>query len=148
MLYALQEDNKQKVLIKGDSALLNYKTGVNIFKGNVIVDQGTTHVTADRLVTKNNNQHKIREAIAYGISKPAHYWTLPKLGDHELHAHAKVIKFYPIDSKVTLEQKAIVTQGDNSFQGEIIFYNMGDQTVNVPATKGGRAVMIFDPDKQ
>lgn len=146
-LYALQEDSKEKIYIVADSTIYNYKTGVNIFIGNVKVDQGTTHIRADKLITKNNTQHKIHEAIAYGLKDLAHYWTLPKLGDPETHARAKVIKFYPIESNVTLEQNVVVVQGKNSFQGELILYNRGDQTITVPASKNGRAVLIYNPDE-
>ena len=146
LTFALSGDNTEKIYIVADSTLYNYKTGTNTFEGNVKVDQGTTHITADRLITKNNSQHKIQEAIAYGIQQPAHYWTLPKLNDPEMHAHAMIIKFYPIASNVTLEQKVTITQGENSFQGELILYNMQDQTITVPASKEGRAVLVYNPD--
>lgn len=146
-VFALQEDSKEKVYIVADTTIYNYRTGVKIFEGNVKVDQGTTHITADKLVTKNNSQHKIQEAIAYGVNQLAHYRTVPKLGEPEVHAKSKIIKFYPIESNVTLEQNVIVTQGDNSFQGEVIIYNGSDQTITVPASKNGRAVLVYNPDK-
>lgn len=144
---ALPEDNKEKVHIVADASLYNYKTGVNTFEGNVVVDQGTTHLTADRLITKNNSKHKIQEVIAYGIQKPAHYWTLHKAAEPEVHAYAKIIKFYPIESNVVLEDNALVTQGENSFQGQLVLYNRNDQTITVPASKNNRAVIVYNPDK-
>lgn len=145
--FALQEDSKEKVYIVSDSSVYNYKTGVKIFEGHVKVDQGSTHITADKLITKNNQQNKMQEAIAYGLQGLAHYWTLPKVGDPEIHAKAKIIKFYPIDSNITLEQQVVVTQGENSFQGELIHYNRNDDTITVPASQNGRAVLVYDPDK-
>lgn len=146
--FALEEDNKEKVYIVADSTLYNYKTGVNTFEGNVKVDQGTTHITADRLITKNNKQHKIREAIAYGIKTQAHYWTLPKVGDPEIHAHADIIKFYPQESNAVLEKNVVVTQGENIFQGQLILYNRNEQTITVPASNQGRSVLVYNPDKK
>ena len=67
LCFALQGDNKEKIHIQSDSTIYNYKTGVKIFEGNVKVDQGSTHITADRLVTKDNHQHQIQEAIAYAL---------------------------------------------------------------------------------
>lgn len=144
--FALPEDIKEKVFIKSDTWTYNYKTGTSQFDGNVKVDQGTTHVTADRLITNNNDKHQIREAIAYGLVDLAHYWTLPKIGDIEIHAKAKIIKFYPTTANVTLQDDVIVTQGQNSFQGQLIHYNMNDQTIAVPASKNGRAVLVYNPD--
>lgn len=146
-VFALQGDNKVKVFIEADSYLFNYKNGVNMYEGHVKVDQGTTHITADRLITKNDNHHKIQEATAYGLQELAHYWTLPKIGEPEIHARAKIIKFYPIESNITLEQDVLVTQGENSFQGQLIHYNSNDQTIAVPASQNGRAVVVYDPDK-
>jgi len=145
--FALPGDNQQKVYIVADTTTYNYKSGVNIFEGHVKVDQGSTHITADRLVTKSNAQHKMQEAIAYGTTELAHYWMLPKEGDPEIHAHARIIKFYPLDSNATLEQDVVVTQGDNSFHGQLILYNSKDQTIIVPPAKDARSILVYDPDK-
>ncbi|WP_170131713.1 lipopolysaccharide transport periplasmic protein LptA [Aquicella lusitana] len=143
---ALPEDKLEKVYIVSERSSYNYKTGIKIFEGNVKVDQGTTHLTADKLVTKDNIKHKIQEAIAYGFTKQAHYWTIPKEGDAVMHAYAKIIKYYPTTANVVLEKDAVVTQGENSFQGQVILYNMNDQTVTVPASKNARAVLVYNPD--
>lgn len=146
--FCLREDSKQKVYIVADYSIYNYKTGVNRYEGHVKVDQGTTHITADRLVTKNNSQHKMQEATAYGLIDRAHYWTLPKVNDPLIHAFANVIKFYPIESNVTLQKNVFVQQGDNTFQGELILYNNYDETITVPPSQNGHAVVVYNPDKQ
>lgn len=146
-LFALPQDNKEKLIIISDSSSYNYKTGIKIFVGHVKVDQGATHLIADKLITKENKKHKMEEAIAYGAVEPAHYWTVPKPGDLDMHANAKIIKFYPHTSNVVLEQNARVTQGKNSFQGELILYNINEQTVTVPPSKNARAVLVYNPDK-
>lgn len=146
-LFALPTDNMQKVYIVADSTTYNYKNGINVFEGHVKIDQGTTHITADKLITKSNAQHKIEEAIAYGYQELAHYWTLPKEGEPEMHAKAKIIKYYPIQANITLQQEVYVTQGENSFQGNLIHYNSKDQTVTVPASTSGHAVLVYNPDK-
>lgn len=144
-LLALEGDDQQVMHINSDGSTFNYKTGTNIYEGHVKIDQGTTHLTADRVVTTNNKQHKIEEAIAYGFTELAEYTTLPKPGDPVLHAKAKVIKFYPAKSLVFLEGNVIVTQGKNSFEGPQIVYNMKDQIVTAPPSKTGRATIIIEP---
>jgi len=144
---ALDSDSKEKVNIVADSVIYNYKSGIDVYEGHIRIDQGTTHITADRLVTKKNERHMIQEATAYGLLNLAQYWTVPKIGEPELHARAKIIKFYPIESNISLEQNAHVIQGENSFQGEFIHYNNKDQTITVPASKNGRAVIVYNPDK-
>lgn len=145
-VYALTDDFKQRIYINADSSTYNYKTGINSFEGNVSLTQGTTHLTADRLITKTNTQRKVNEIIAYGIKQTAHYWTIPKASDPELHAKAMVIKFYPIAANIILEQNVTVTQGENSFQGQLIHYNRNDETITVPALEKNRALLVYNPE--
>lgn len=145
---ALPEDSTKTMHIISDSSTFNYKTGSNVYEGNVKIDQGSTHLTADRVTTANGDNHKMKEAIAYGLNnKLAEYTTLPKPGDPILHAKAKTIKFYPPTSMVVLEGNVIVTQGKNSFEGPVIIYNMKDQTVTAPASKTGRATVVIEPSQ-
>jgi lipopolysaccharide export system protein LptA len=144
--YALPKDKNEKIYVIADSTIYNYKTGVNMFEGHVKVRQGTTHITAEKLITKNNSKHKIEEAIAYGIKKAAHYWTTPSIGDPPIHAHANIIKFDTVNANITLEKQVFVTQAENSFQGQIILYNMTTQTITVPPSKEGRAVLVYHPE--
>lgn len=144
--HALKKDNKEVLHINANTTIYNYKKGLNYFEGNVKIDQGTTHVTADRLTTKANDKHEIEEAIAYGVHDLAHFWTLAKEGQPVINAHARIIKFYPLTSNATLQGEVFVTQGENNFQGQLIHYNMKDQTIIVPETKNGRAVLVYNPD--
>jgi len=146
--HALTSDHKEKMHITADYTIYNYNTGITTFSGHIKVDQGTTHLTADKLVTKKSNETShIEEAIAYGLQHLAHYWTIAKPGETEMHAHAKIIKLYPEQSDVVLEHDAVVTQGKNSFQGQLIFYNKNTQTIKVPASPHGRAVLVYHPEK-
>jgi lipopolysaccharide export system protein LptA len=142
---AMPEDNSKSMHIRADSTLLNYKSGFNSYEGNVKVTQGETHLDADRVTTQNNDRHKIAEAIAYGTKNLAHYWTVPRKGDPEFHAEARVIKFYPIKSTVVLEGDVAVHQGENSFHGPIIVYNMKDETIQVPPSDKGPATIVIQP---
>ena len=144
-LLALQGDDQQVMHIISDGSTYNYKTGTTIYEGHVKIDQGTTHLIADRVITHSNNKHKIEEAIAYGLTSLAEYTTVPKPGDPVLNAKAKVIRFYPAKSMVYLEGDVFVTQGKNIFQGPVIVYNMKDQIVTAPPSKTGRATIIIEP---
>ena len=145
--FALDTDQKEKLHITADSGSYNFKTGIDIYEGHVKIDQGTTHITADKLITKKNTQRKIEEAIAYGFQSNAHYWTIPKIEDPEIHAYAKIIKFYPITSNVTLEHDVFITQDENHFKGELIHYNGNDQVITLPSSPNGRATLVYNPDK-
>ncbi|MDX1902440.1 MAG: lipopolysaccharide transport periplasmic protein LptA [Gammaproteobacteria bacterium] len=147
LLYALSSDSEKPMQITSDASSFNYKTGVSQYDGNVEVIQGTARLNADRVITHNNDAHKISEAIAYGINKPAEYWTRLKKEDPLLHAIANTIKFYPQKSLVILEGNAKVIQGENTFIGPVAIYNMKTQTVTAPPSKTGRATVVINPDK-
>lgn len=145
---ALKADFKEKLHITSRSTLYDYKAGTTIFLDDVKVDQGTTHITANKLTTKTNAAHQLQEAIAYGSDKvPAHYWTTPKPGDRIVDAKAKIIKYYPLDGNIILQESVFVTQGENSFQGQLVLYNMLTQAITVPETNNGRAILVYNPDE-
>jgi len=147
-VFALSADHTETIHIIADSTTYNYKTGFTIFDGHVKVDQGTTHITADRLTTQSGKSRTIKEAIAYGYNDLAHYWTLPTANDPVIHAQAKIIKFYPTESNVALEKDVTLVQGANSFQGQLILYNRNEQTIFVPEANQGRAVVVINPDNK
>ena len=147
LAFALPDDSQKNMHIIANSTLLNYKSGFNTYEGDVKMDQGETRLSADRVTTQNNAQHKIEEAVAYGTSQLAHYWTVPRRGDPVFHARAKIIKFYPLKASVVLQGDVVVTQGENSFRGPEIIYNIKDQTVLSPATQKGRSTIIIEPAK-
>jgi lipopolysaccharide export system protein LptA len=143
MTLALPEDTQKKLNIEANSSIFNYKTRIDTYEGNVKVNQGTSHVIADKLVTQKDRHHKLILATATGIQRLAEYTTTPKEGDPPLHAWAKIIKFYPQDSMVILEQDVTVTQQDNSFHGPLIIYNIKGQTVTAPPSTQGRATIVI-----
>ncbi len=146
-LAALPDDHKALMHIIADGSEYNYKMGETWFEGHVKIDQGSTHLEADRVITKRNAQNKIQEALAFGLQQPAHYWTYPKTGEKMLHAYAKLMKLYPLESRLVLEGDVRVTQGENRFQGQIIVYNIKLQTITVPPTKNSRATFVIETDK-
>jgi lipopolysaccharide export system protein LptA len=145
--FALPDDTQKSMHIIANSTLINYKSGFNTYEGDVKVNQGETHLTAERVTTQSNSHHKMEETIAYGTQPLAHYWTLPQKGDKLFHARAKIIKYYPMKSTIILQGDVVVTQGDNSFHGPEIIYNIKDQTVLSPATQKGRSTIIIEPTK-
>lgn len=145
---SLPADQFQKIHITADATTYNFKNGTTEFQGNVIANQGTTQLTADKVITKTNATHQIEEMIAYGSKTVrAHYSTLARQGDPRMHAYGDIIQYYPLTANVTLQKHVTVKQGENSFQGELILYNMSEQTITVPPTPSGRAVLVYNPDR-
>lgn len=147
LLFALDSDRTQALHVTSDSSLYNYKTGITLYEGHVIIDQGTTRIKADRVSTKTDARHKIEEAIAYGFQNLAEYSTLPKVGEAPLYAKAKTIYFYPQKTTIILDNEVTLTQGKNSFQGSRIIYNIKEKIIHAPASKNGRSTLIIEPQQ-
>lgn len=146
-LWAMPEDPKALMHIIADSSQYNYRMGETWFEGRVKIHQGNAYLEADRVITKRNAHNKIREALAFGLQQNAHYWTSPQKGEKPLHAYAKLMKLYPLESRIVLEGDVRVIQGKNRFQGQIIVYNIKLQTLTVPPTKNSRATFVIEPDQ-
>jgi len=147
--HALPTDAGQTMHITANSTSFNYKKGTGIYEGNVIVTQGKTRLEADRLITRNNLQHKIQQVLAYGLKQRAHYMTyLSETDTLQLNAEAEIIRFYPFRSLVVLEGNASVRHGEDLFEGPVAIYDMKNQTVNAPHSKNGRSKILIQPDRE
>lgn len=142
---ALSTDEQQPMRIVADTVQIDHETGTNVYHKHVQVDQGTTHLTAELMVTHNNNRDRIQEIIATG--NQAIYRTMVDMKKPELVAIADTIKYYPSENKVLLLGKAKVIQGDNVFTGPVIEYNTKLQTVISQANKLERTSVIINPNK-
>lgn len=140
---ALSSDQKQVLNARSDSAEINQQSGVSIYLNNVYAVQGTTSLQADKVVTKEDSQHKLVEVIAYG--NPAIYKTIPEAGKAELTATAQAIHYFPTQHYVQLIGDAIVIQDGNRYAAPQINYDTELQTVTSPARKEGRTTILLQP---
>lgn len=140
---ALRADRTKPVDISANSANLNNTTGVCVYTGNVTVDQGTTHLRAEQLTTYSNANRQIYKAVAVG--KLARYWTLPDGHKHNLHANADTITYYPIKGIVILVGQAEITQGQDSFKGAHIVYNVNQQEIVSQPIGHSRTEIVLHP---
>lgn len=118
---ALPSDKDQPAYISANTADLNQKSGVNVFSGNVVITQGSTKITANKITTYDNAVHKISKAIAIGT--PATYETLPKKGDKLFEASAETIEYFPSKNQVVLIGNGKLQQGGSVLQSDYIVYN-------------------------
>jgi lipopolysaccharide export system protein LptA len=143
--FALDSDRVKEADIKFANLTHDYKNNTSVFCGDVQLDQGTTHLTADKLTTKSTKSRTLEQATAYGLNTLAHLWTIPNPGEPVLHAFAKVIKYYPSKGYISLQGNVTITQGKNSFKGETIHYDMNQKIITVPASNNNRSTIVYNP---
>ena len=72
---ALPTDRDQPVRIQADSAELDEGKGVAVYRGNVIITQGSLKITGDAVTISQNRQKEVDVFTATG--KPAQYEQKP-----------------------------------------------------------------------
>lgn len=146
---AMPEDRDKQLELSADTADLNQQTHRGEFLGNVQLDQGTTHLTANKAITEGSAQNKLVAAVAIGDAQSqAHYWTQTAVDKPLLHAYADTIRYYPDKHLIELVGNARVEQGKNSFIAPKITYDTLKQHVLSSNDGNTRTTIILHPEKK
>ena len=152
--FALESDATEEITIQSDRAELDRKAGTAIYIGDVILEQGTLKITAERITLFSDEQRKLTKAVAIGL--PAHFQQQMEGEKGLTKAQGKTITYLTSNKHVTLQDEATLEQEGDLFTGETIIYNMlsesvsakgGTQTGITPdgEEKPGRVKMIIQP---
>lgn len=144
-VFALPSDKQQPMHVVSNYAHWDGNLNTTTLIGNVIITQGTTIVTADKVVIYSDKQNKMKQAIATG--NLATYTTITDLAKPKLHAMAQTIQYSPQTSEIVLIGQAHVQQGNNSVAAPQLDYNMTGQTVDAPVTHDGRTTIVIQPQQ-
>jgi lipopolysaccharide export system protein LptA len=132
--WALPSDRDQPIRIQADSAELDDKQGVAVYRGDVIITQGTMKVTGDTVTITQNAQGDIE--VFTSIGKPAYYEQLPSADKQIVKAYGQTIQYFMTNERVILIDQAKVIQEGNTFKGEKIVYDTQRQIVNAGRATG------------
>jgi lipopolysaccharide export system protein LptA len=147
----IASDKTAKLYITSQTAELNKATGISVFIGDVKVDHGSTHVTADKLTTYSDENNRMTKAIALGnTSKMATYESITDTNKPPLFATAEKIEYFPQKKYVILIGNAHVTQGKNSIAGPQLEYDLEKQlliTKTDQAKAHARTEIIIQPNE-
>jgi lipopolysaccharide export system protein LptA len=151
--WALPSDRNQPIRVQADSAELNDKQGVAVYRGDVVITQGTLKITGDTVTIHQNTQGDLERFTAVG--KLAYYEQQPEAGKAIVQAYGRTIQYYASDERVVLIDQAKVIQDGNTFEGEQIVYDPQTQIVNAGraddrdvSTPQPRIDMVIQPRKK
>jgi lipopolysaccharide export system protein LptA len=121
VLFALSTDKQQDIEIYADSAEMDDIKGISIYRGNVIVIQGSIRMTGDIMTVYFDDNDDMELVIMEG--KPATYKQLPD--DSEIYDEAEALRmeYYALKDYVILIEKGLVTQEGLRFSGDRIEYD-------------------------
>lgn len=142
---ALPEDSSQPIHIGADSASMNDNTGVTIYRGQVEIVQGTMKIRGDQVELYRNADGEVDRIVSIG--QPAEFEQQPRADDPVTHAYGLRMEYRVNQQEVTITQQARVEQGQDTFTGERIVYNMDKAIVDAFSSESGeqRVKMVIQP---
>lgn len=127
---ALSTDREQDMQVEADNAELDGIEGISIYRGNVIVIQGSMRITGHTLTVHFDDDGDMELAIMNG--SPATYRQLPDGADEYDEARAEKMEYYPRQDSVILIERAWVKNPDGStMTGNRIEYDTALSRVKV-----------------
>ncbi len=120
-VHALSTDKDQPIEVEADTAELDEVKNVSIYRGKVIVIQGSIRMTGDLMTVYQTDSDDLDHLIMEG--NPATYKQLPD--DSKIYDEAKALRmeYHEIKNKIILINQAVVTQEGLRFSGDRIDYD-------------------------
>lgn len=120
--FALSTDKQQDIEIEADSAEMDDLKGITIYRGDVVVIQGSIRMTGHTMTVYFDDNGDMELVIMQGT--PATYRQLPDDSDNYDEAEALQMEYYALKDYIILKEKALVTKPDGStMSGKRIDYD-------------------------
>jgi len=132
---ALPTDKDQPVNIEADSVDINEATETAIYRGNVMLTQGSIKITANKVVV-NKFQSENPYIIATG--NLVHFSQLPDPKSPRIKGQALKTEYEMNSGKMQLTGKAVLTKGKNTFKNDRIIYDREKAVVKAGASAKGK----------
>ena len=136
---ALPDDRQQPISIESDYAERNEKTGRTVYRGNVVISQGSVLIEAEEITLHVENR-KISRIECTG--KPASYQQKTALEGPTMIARADNIDYLPSTNKLALKHNAMLTRDGTIIKGDSIDYDIDKQTWKAKGDNQGQQKRI------
>ncbi len=142
--WGLAADRDQPIHIEADSASLDEKTGISVYRGNVHLRQGTLKLQGETM-TVHSSGDQVSKIVLTG--NPASFVQRPDDHETDLQAESGQMEYYAADERIILLDAARVWQDDGKeFRSDRIIYDIGSNRINAgDSTTGDRVHIILQP---
>ncbi len=142
--FALSSDSEQPVYIDSDSQQLDLKSNQVTFTGNVTLSQGSINIKADKIIV-------IREAKTGNINQIQGFGELAtfsqKTDDGKtLFGEARKLTYKMAEDQLTMQDQAMLSQGDSVIRSSTIRYKIADQTLVADGNRKQRVSTVIQPN--
>jgi lipopolysaccharide export system protein LptA len=145
-------DRDKPINVSADELTANNEIQESVFKGNVVLTQGTLRIAADRVVIKEDKEG-YRFAVAYGA--PVAFRQKRDKADDYIEGWAERAEYDNKSEVMKLFNKARIKSSQGDLAGDFISYNTVRELFQVTgATPGstnpvpGRVKMTIEPRKK
>ena len=118
---ALSTDSDQPIAIEADRAEHDDAKRITIYRENVIIDQGSLHITGDTVTIHFDGQDEVTKITAVGA--PAHFRQLPEGDTGHRKAWAKRMEYFPEQDLIVLLGEARYEKDGNRVQADRLVYD-------------------------
>ncbi len=145
--YASKKDTDEPIRINARSVVADDKTGVAVYTGNVLAEQGRLSIKADRVEIRRRNN---KADLITATGKPAKLRQRPEEGAEEIQAEAKRIDYHVSDRKLEMIGDVTLRRGEDLFTGSVLHYDLEAKNLSARGddTDDGRIHAVIQPGKQ
>jgi len=143
--FALSTDRDKPINIEADHVDINKQKGTSVYKGKVIIVQGSIHIEGD-VATLHRNDKGVEKIIVTG--NPTTFRQSPESGQEDIHGKGKRLEYYSSQDRLHLYENAIVWQHQDTFTGDHIDYDTNQHIVRAsgkPGDSGQRVHVTIQP---
>lgn len=145
MALGLPGDRDQPIHVTADQARKNDKTGITVYKGDVLIQQGSIRVNGDNITIYDDNG-KVQRIVATG--QPATFRQTPQKGSEDVIAKGNNLEYVLESETLKVEKNAELTKEGNITKSEKITYDMKTTIVTAGDSSGNpnsRVSTIIQP---
>ena len=135
---ALSSDREQLIFIEAQAAEADDRTRITVYRGDVVITQGTLRITGDTVWIHYDDSNTITKAISVG--EPAKFRQLPDGKEEYMTAHAKRMEYYTNEDVILLLGDARYAEGKDTITAPRIVYDSRRGRVKAgPIADGGQS---------
>lgn len=144
-VWALESDRKQPIAIEADQGSVDQKQQSTVFRGNVVVKQGTLNIHAQTVQVSKQGENQFMVATG----RPVRF-SQQLENNGTVKGEANKVEYSSANNIVKLVGQAKVTRGGDIVEGNMITYNTRTEVYHVSGNQtadqnGRRVTVIIQP---
>ena len=144
--YALKEDRDQPLQINAASVEVNEKSGVAVYRGNVVLVQGSLRIEADRLDVRSGAR---RANTITDTGRPVRIRGMLENSADEFRAQAERLVYTTAVRELEMTGKVWLRQEGNEFHAQQLHYEIDNRRLTAngagAGTGDGRVHAVIQP---